>query len=64
MAVLFVVIDQREANLLQIIGALSASRRIANPLHGRQQHREKHRNDGNNHEQLYKREAATRRNGK
>src|SRR5205085_12350398 len=49
---------QRQADLLQIVLAAGALRRLADLLHGRQQQSDQHRNDGDDDEQLDQRERA------
>jgi hypothetical protein len=48
---------QRQPDLLEVVRALCAARRFARLLDGRQQERDEHSNDGDDHEQLDEREA-------
>jgi hypothetical protein len=53
------VIVNREAELLQIIDAFRAVRRLAGRLDGRQQQPDQDRDDRDHYEQFYEREPAT-----
>jgi hypothetical protein len=48
-----VVIVNGQRNLLQVIGALHAPRRLAGGLNSRQQQGDQNANDGNHHQQLH-----------
>src|SRR5438093_1107126 len=51
------IIVQRQAELLEVVGALAAAGRLASRLHRRQQERDQHANNCNHHEQLDQRES-------
>ena len=51
------VSGQRDPDLLQVVDALAPPRRLAGRLHGRQQQRDQHADDGDHHEQLDQRET-------
>ena len=55
-----VVIVQSETDLLEVVRALCTTGGLAPRLHGREQERDEHGNDGDDHQQLDQREAATR----
>jgi hypothetical protein len=48
---------QRQPHLLQVVAALHPPRRLARRLHGRQQQRHQHPDDGDHHQQLNQRET-------
>jgi hypothetical protein len=48
---------QRDPELMQIVLARGAAGRFAGGLHGRQQERHEHANDGDHDQQLYERKA-------
>ncbi len=49
---------QRQADLLEVVGALDAPRRLACLLHRRQQQANQHADDGDDYQQFDQREAA------
>ncbi len=51
------VIVQGQTDLLQVVRALNAPGRLARRLHGREQERDQHRDDGDDHQQLDQSEA-------
>src|SRR5205807_788293 len=53
-----VVTVQRQADLLEVVGALPACGRVAHLLHGGQKKTNQDPNDGDHHQQLDQREAA------
>ena len=52
------VVVQRQADLLEVVRALDARRRLADLLHGRQQEADQDGDDGNHHQQLDERERT------
>ena len=54
-----VVVVQSETDLLEVVRALGATGGLAGRLHRRKQERDEHGNDGDDHQQLDQREAAT-----
>jgi hypothetical protein len=52
------VIHERQADLLEVIAALHASRRFASRLHGREQQSDQNTNDGDNNQQFDESKAA------
>jgi hypothetical protein len=61
MTVCAVVIQEGESDLLQMVHALRSAGRFPSRLHGRQQQYDQHRDDGDDHQQLYQRETASKR---
>ena len=53
------IIVQRQPDLLQVVGALGTSSRLARRLHRGQQERDQHRDDGNDNEQFNQREPSS-----
>jgi hypothetical protein len=49
---------QTEPDLLKMIAALHAASRFAGRLHGGQQERDEHSDDGNDNEQFHQRKSA------
>ena len=54
-----VVVVQGEADLLEVIDALRSAGGLAGGLHGRQEQRDEHANDCDDHEQLDERKSAS-----
>jgi hypothetical protein len=59
-----VVVVHPQADLLHVVGALGAAGRLPRRLHGGQEQRDQHCNDGNHDQELDQREAnATKPHG-
>ena len=58
------VVVHRQADLLEVIGALNAAARLARRLHGRQEQGDQDRDDGDDHQQLDQCESGTIFHGK
>ena len=54
-----VVVVDRQADLLEVVGALDAAGRLAGRLHGRQEQGDQHGDDRDDHQQLDQRETTT-----
>src|SRR5262249_32679632 len=57
-AVARLVVERGQGDLLEVIGALGATGRLAGRLHRRQQQRDQHRDDGHHDEELDQRKAG------
>ena len=58
-ALLVVVIVQRQAELVEVVGALGPVGRLAHLLNRGEQQRDQHRDDGDDHQQLNERESLS-----
>ena len=53
------IVEQRETQLLHVVGAGTAAGRFARRLDGRQQKTDERADDGDHHEQFHERKAGT-----